>query len=572
METLNSIISNPFIVLGISIGIGAWIGKKIKYKTFTLGLIAGSLFVSVILSAAIGKTMGVTYDIPDEVKSIFFGLFIFGIGVEAGSTFFKSLNKSTLIILTTTLVTSITGLALVIIFAYMFNIDKGLAAGLAAGSLTQSSIIGAASDALSKLNISPESIKTMQLNVAVGYSMTYIMGSFLPILLTTGIIPILKKWNLRKEAVDLAVEQSNGKVYLESGQFEAVSIFTTRVFEVADNSEFIGVNLKDLFVDHRPRIAVEALLRNNEEINVEKADICLKASDIVAIAAYTGAFKQIEQFIGKEIEKPANMTLVLEKRSVVVTNDKYHKKAVSEIDPAEFRNVFISEIKRHSENIPVDRDTVIHRGDELILLGKVNDLNAVNKELGILVSTKPDTDFTAFGCFLALGFLVGMITFKLFGVSITLGSGIGCLVSGILLGWLHTQKPLVAKVPQGAVNWLKDFGLAAFVAIVGLNAGLAALDVIKDHGPTIFILGMFVSTIPMIFAYFWMEYALRIKNPIAITAALNGARSSNPGFAAVLTSAGNATPIQYFTPNYTLAQITQTILGVIIVAIVPFVV
>jgi len=571
LDFINTVIANQFIVLGISVGIGAWAGKKIKYKTFNLGLIAGSLFMSVFISAIIGKTINITYDIPDQVKSIFFALFIFGIGIEAGSTFFKSLNKKTLILLSTTLVTSLVGLILVVIAAYLFDIDKGLAAGLAAGGLTQSSIIGAAGDSLSKLNLSPESIKAMQLNIAVGYSMTYIMGSFLPILLTTGLIPLVKKWNLRKAAVDLALEQSKGKIYLEPGQFEAICVFTTRVYEVGANAKIIGKNINDLFVGSGLRIAIEAIVRDGENIEINRK-LTIEKGDIVAVTAHTGDFCQVKGYIGEEVVVPKEMVLIKEKRSVIVTNKKYFNVKISDIDPADFSNVFVLEVKRQSETLPVDRNFIIKKGDELVLLGKTKYLNYASKDVGKEIKARPMTDFTAFGLFLALGFAIGMLTFSIFGVSITLGSGIGCLLSGILLGWLHTRRPLLAGVPQGAINWLKDFGLAAFVAIVGLNAGLEALNIIAEHGPTIFILGIFISTIPMICAWLWIEYVLKIKNSINIVATINGSRSSNPGFASVLNAAGNATPIQYFTPTYTLAQITQTFVGVLVVYIVPFVV
>lgn len=562
---LVNIITNPFIALGISIGLGAWLGGLVKYKTFNLGMIAGSLFVSVV----VGQIGG--FNIPPEVGSIFFSLFIFAIGIEAGSTFFKSLNKSTLLLLTTTIVTTLVGLILVVIAAHVFHLDKGLAAGLAAGAMTQSSIIGAAGDALAKLNLSASAIKTMQVNVAVGYSMTYIMGSFLPILVTTGVIPLIKKWNLREEALTLAAEQSKGMPVLEPGQFEALNVFSTRVFKVKPDASIVDKHAADLFASRRPRIAVEAIIRDGKKVRVEKATTIL-AGDIIAVTAHTGFFEQLEQEIGEEVNRPDNMMLVQERRSVIVTNKKYDSVKIADIDPNELCSVFIQEIRRHSERLPVDRDSIIKKGDELILIGKIDDVDAASKFLGMKLTSHPVTDYTRFSLFLALGYLIGLTTFKLFGIMITLGSGIGCLLSGIFMGWLHTQKPQYGKVPPGAIKWLKDFGLATFVAIIGLNAGQEALQEIIHHGATIFVLGLFVSTLPMIAAYLWMTYILRIRNPIAICGALNGARSSNPGFAAVLNAAGNATPIQYFTPTYAMAQISQTILGVLIVAIVPFVV
>ena len=66
----------------------------------------------------------------------------------------------------------------VVVLAKIFSIDKGLAAGLAAGGMTQSAIIGVAGDALSKLGLDDNTLKTMQANVAIGYAVTYVFGSF----------------------------------------------------------------------------------------------------------------------------------------------------------------------------------------------------------------------------------------------------------------------------------------------------------------------------------------------------------------------------------------------------------
>ena len=56
------------------------------------------------------------------------------------------------------------GLLCVLAAAWIYGFDRGTAAGLAAGSLTQSAILGTAGDAIGKLGPTPEVIKTMQSN------------------------------------------------------------------------------------------------------------------------------------------------------------------------------------------------------------------------------------------------------------------------------------------------------------------------------------------------------------------------------------------------------------------------
>ena len=122
----------------------------------------------------------------------------------------------------------------------MFGLDRGMAAGLAAGGLTQSAILGTAGDAIGKLGLSPDLMKTMQTNVAVGYAVCYIFGSLGPIIMVTWFLPLIMRWNIRQEAVKLAKLLSGGRAELDPGQFNAARQIVTRIYEVTAISKAIG--------------------------------------------------------------------------------------------------------------------------------------------------------------------------------------------------------------------------------------------------------------------------------------------------------------------------------------------
>ena len=193
MHDILDIIKDPMIALFITIALGYLLGK-IKYKTFVLGGISGPLIVGVIIGQ-----LGI--QIPSSIGGIFFALFIYAVGYQGGSQFFKSLNMETLTLLVSATITCILGLITVIAFAYLFHLDRGTAAGLGAGGLTQSAMVGSASSAISQLNIPAIAIEQMQANVAVGYAVCYLFGSFGPIILLTNIFPLIMKWDIRKEAL-----------------------------------------------------------------------------------------------------------------------------------------------------------------------------------------------------------------------------------------------------------------------------------------------------------------------------------------------------------------------------------
>ena len=163
MEWIQGQLSHyPEILLFLALGIGFYIGK-FQIGKFQLGGVAGSLLVAVALSM-----FGVSVD--NGVKSILFALFIYAVGFESGPQFFKSLGPKSIKVILLAAFMAIVGLATVVIMAKIFDLDKGLAAGMAAGGMTQSAIIGTASDAIARLDLPMAEIQKLQANVAIGYA------------------------------------------------------------------------------------------------------------------------------------------------------------------------------------------------------------------------------------------------------------------------------------------------------------------------------------------------------------------------------------------------------------------
>ncbi len=76
-------------------------------------------------------------------------------------------------------------------FAYIFKLDAGTAAGLTAGALTQSSVIGTASGALAQLGLPADVLKQQEGNIAAGYAVTYVLGYILTLLFVPFVAPRL---------------------------------------------------------------------------------------------------------------------------------------------------------------------------------------------------------------------------------------------------------------------------------------------------------------------------------------------------------------------------------------------
>lgn len=553
----------PFIALFLTLGLGFLVGK-FKVGKFVLGGIAGTLLIGVI----IGQVGGI--HVSDAVKDIFFSLFIFMVGYLGGPQFFASLKPSAIKYLIAAVGMTVLGLITVLGLSIWAGLDTGLAAGIAAGGLTQSAIIGTAGDAIDNLGLAKDTTQNLKTNIAVGYSITYIFGTIGPILMVS-FIPMIMKWDLRKAAIALAAKLG-GSGELGEGEFEPLTRISTRAFKLSKNSKFTNKTIKELEDEFGLELTVEQIIKDEKGIEPE-ATMILKEGNIIFVSGLVTAFSMADNKLGTEIsEFGKNMNFTEEVRSIILNNKKLNGLTLKEIREkatAEQRHgVYISDLRRMGHTIPVLDGTEIHIGDEILLVGRKKDLDRVQKILGYKAPSLHTTEFITLGFALTLGYLIGEISFSISGTDVSLGSGLGCLISGLLFGYLRISHPKLGAVNNGAANFLKSFGLAVFVGIVGLNAGEPALAAIEKHGLTLLLLGVLVTTLPMIIQFILNYHVFKIKDPIISLAVLTGSKSANPALATLLDEAGNSTPTPSFTMTYAVANIFLTLWGPVVVAII----
>ncbi len=566
MEVLAGYIrSNILIALFLSIGIGYIIGN-IKFGKFQLGGIAGSLIISVIVGQ-------LGFDIPGILKTAFFALFIYACGYEGGPKFFGALNRSSIKFVISAIFMTVTGLICVLISAHFFHLDRGLASGLAAGGLTQSAIIGTAGNAIGNLGLNPELTKQLETNVAVGYSVTYIFGSLGPILMVGTIIPLIMKWDLRRSAIDLESSEARG-IVLENNQTLALEKVSSRIFEIGKTSKYLGKAAKNLEEDFNEKIFLMDVAQNGKKIKVDDYDnYIFKENDQVVIGGKVKSLIQLSEVLGEEVTDKDNILNTIEYRKSIIFNKKdLNNKTIDEIKsiipPLATLGFVISQVFRKDEELPLNPQFKFQTGDEIILIGREKNISKSFSFLGYTTPNKTVVNYITFSIGMILGILIGNITIPLGGIPISLGTGGGCLFSGLIFGWWRSKDPKIGGLDHGTTAFLKAFGLVVFVAIVGLNAGKGAIVTIKQYGMTLFWLGVFVTLVPQIITFIFDYFILNIKNPVKSVAIIAGGRSANPAFSEILRKTQNSTPVLPFTIGYAVANIFLTMWGPIIVGLV----
>ncbi len=557
---LDGLKHSPEILLFLSLSLGYLIGG-IRIGKFQLGGVAGSLLVAVALSA-----FGVTVDAG--VKAVLFALFIYAVGFESGPQFFRSLGVKTLREIFLALFIAIAGFVTVVVLAKLFHLDKGLAAGLAAGGLTQSAIMGTASDALTQLGLSPEELSRLQGNVTIGYAVTYIFGSLGAIIVCVNILPKIMGREINDDAIKAEAEQLHGSLLLGSGQNFALSDVTGRLYRITNKVNQTVESLEKVING----ISIERIKRGNRIIEAAPETL-LKAKDIILVVGHRDAMIAAADLLGEEVNSAQGMDVVMNTQDVEMRNTRYVGQNLTQVLSSDEvmklkHGIYLIAVHRDGQPLPLNNDMVFKLGDVITIYGTDGDLRRVVDRIGAPITKSEKTDWIFHGLGLVVGLIIGLIVIRVSDIPITLGAGGGALLSGLLFGWYRSLHQTVGNIPTGAVQLLKDFGLAGFVAVVGLSSGLQAINTIKDQGLSLFLIGVVVTLLPMLLGIYFGKYVLGYKNSAVFAGALAGSRSANPAFGEVLNKAGNSTPTNSFAITYALANVFLTLLGPLVVAFV----
>ena len=549
----------PLAAVALALAAGYLFGK-IRVGTFVLGPVAATLLVAI----AIGQ-IGVS--VSGEVKTLAFALFIYALGYMIGPQFVSSLGRATLKQVHLTILSTVVVVITVWGLASIFGLDKGSAAGVLAGGATESAVIGTASDALAAQPLSKEEIARLTSNIGVAYAITYLFGTFTIIFFASTLAPKLLGINLVRASRDYERDLGGGITQLPEGQVNAIRGFVARVYEVRHAS---GIRIVRELEKEMNGVVIERVVRGATALAVEPT-LQLQAGDRVAVAGRRmEVIERVEKMLGPEIAD-SGIDLVAEVRDVVLTSHKLADHTIrelsSQIDPEARRGAFLTSLTRLNQPIPIAPETRLSVGDVARIVGAHSDVERASRLIGPPVPPADKTDFLYLGLGLFSGFALGMVGVHFGGALLGLGTGGGCLIAGLLFGWLRARRPTFGQLPSAAALYLKDFGLAVFVACIGLATGPEALKQIARYGIALPIAGIAVSLVPSLFALYYGKYVLKM-HPVILCGALCGRQASTPALNAVSLAAGSNAPVLGYTVPYTMANILLTLSGPIVVLIV----
>lgn len=545
----------PQIVIFLVLASGYFIGK-IKIFGFNLGSTAG-----VLIAALFFGQMNIP--VTPLLKTVGFALFIFCIGYKVGPQFFGALKKEGLNYIWLSIFVALVGLVTAIFLGKMFGFDKGTTAGLLGGAMTQSSVIGTADGAIRHLAVSAAEKATLESNIAIAYAITYIFG-VAGLVVFFKLVPRFMKINLKEEARKLEKEMSGDSDDIEKSPelFSWYKQLNLRAYQVT-NENITGKTVRELEKMFPGKVAVDRMKRASQIID-HRPDTVIESGDIVAIVGARKEFLKTGEMIGPEVDDRSVEDLIGEILDICVLKPQVVDKPLGEISVRYGHGCFLRKITRQGHELPLTRNTIVHKCDVLQVAGSRKDVEKLVQYVGYPERPTITTDLIMVGIGCALGTLLGLLSTKIMGIPITLGIGGGVLVSGLVCGWLRGVHPTFGQIPSGAQWVFTDLGLNLFIACVGLTAGPKALHAIQTTGGSIFIAGAILSLVPHICGIIFGRLVLKL-NPVLLFGALTGAGTVTPALNALKEEADSSTPALGYSVPYAFGNVLLTICGTIIV-------
>jgi putative transport protein len=212
-------------------------------------------------------------------------------------------------------------------------------------------------------------------------------------------------------------------------------------------------------------------------------------------------------------------------------------------------------------------DLMLEFGDRVGVLTPPDRREDIRRHFGDSVKATAEFSYVSLGLGMAMGILLGLIPIPIPGVGVvTLGIGGGPLIVALILGKLRRTGPMLWTMPLPANIVLRNYGLAIFLAAVGINAGQPFVKTVAESGLTMLFIGVAVLLTTVLIVLVVGYYIMKIPYDDLV-----GVASGATGNPAILVYSTRMAPTERPDIAYAMIFPSMTIVKVITVQIVGLV-
>ncbi len=514
--------TQPILTAFLAIGVGYLVGQ-IRIAGFSLG-VGAVLFVGLALGAFAPKAQ-----ITGPIGLIGLIMFLYGIGILYGRQFFEGMTgaagrKYNLL----AFIAVVVGLLIALGLGQSFGVKIGQTLGIFAGSMTSTATLQAALDVMH--NSDP----------SIGYSVAYPFGVIGPILciyfMTRRVQP---KFPPKEPQMHMA--------------------------EITLGTSFAGSQFEDLLKELPSGIQV-TMVRKQGQNFIPNADLRIEPGDGILVVAerqetLSGAAERLGKLEPGRIVKDRS---ALDYIRVFVGKANVVGVPLAQLPLPQSFPVQLLHVRRYDTDIVPSPDLTLEFGDRVGVLMPPDRKHEIRQFFGDTVKSAAEFSYVSLGVGMVLGVLIGLIPIPIPGVGVvTLGIGGGPLIVALIAGRLRRTGPMLWVMPLPANIVLRNFGLALFLATVGVNAGQPFLKTVTETGLALLLIGAAVLLATVLIVLLIGHYLMRIPYDDLV-----GVVSGATGNPAILVYATRMAPTERPDVAYAMIFPSMTIVKVIAVQIV----
>lgn len=532
--TNSSSVATCLFVLSLVVASGMMLGR-VRLFGIRLG-VAGVLFSGLIFGH-----FGLSPD-PETLEfSREFGLilFVYAIGLSVGPGFLNALKAQGLPLNLLAASVVLLGVLLTFMIHWVAGIDLPIAVGIFSGATTNTPSLAAASQALRdhppSLELATSALAQAGLAFggdaetalaevvklpSLGYAIAYPFG-VVGIILSILILRAVFKVNPVDEARAL-----HDSLQSQRPKVERLNLRVT-------NPNLEGLKLKQIPGLIGLQVTVSRIWQQ-DHLFVPGGDTVVHVGDVMLAVGTPESLEQVRIVVGERssidlMQAPGEVTY----RWAVVTHDHVVGETVDDLHLADRFGVQITRIRRSEVEMPMMAGLRLGLGDQLLIVGRKDSVEAVAKRLGDLPKELEKTDLVPLFVGIALGVSLGMLPISLPGLSsqVKLGLAGGPLLVAILLSSVGRVGPWIFRLPAAASHVLREMGIAIFLASVGLRSGDRFVESLTNGDGMWWLgAGVLITTLPLLIVGAVAHWVMKLNYP-TLVGVLAGSMTDPPALA-----------------------------------------
>jgi putative transport protein len=513
--------SQPILTAFLAIGLGYLVGQ-ISIAGFSLG-VGAVLFVGLAIGAFAPKAQ-----ITGPIGLTGLIMFLYGIGILYGRQFFEGMigvgQKYNLL----ALVACIAGLFVALGLGHIFGIKIGHTLGLYAGSMTSTASLQAALEVMKNKDPS------------IGYSIAYPFGVIGPILCIYFMTRLVKP-----------------KFPAKAQRFHMAEISVGQAAAGKKLEELTSTALTDVQV---------TMVRKGERNFVPAPGTTLSAGDaILVVAEREDAIAEAAAQIGSlEPGRLVSDRADLDYIRVFVGKAGVVGVPLASLPMPAGYPTHLLHVRRYDADLVPSPNLMLEFGDRVGVLMPPDRKEEIRRHFGDTVKAAAEFSYVSLGLGMVMGVLLGLIPIPIPGIGVvTLGIGGGPLIVALILGKLRRTGPLLWTMPLPANIVLRSFGLAMFLATVGVNAGQPFVRTVAESGFTMLFIGVAVLLTTVFIVLLVGHYVFRMPYDDLV-----GVASGATGNPAILVYSTKMAPTERPDIGYAMIFPSMTLVKVIAAQIV----